>query len=186
MQAEALSIKNQIIGANLRLVVSIAKKHVGPMNNLFELISDGNMSLIRAVEKFDASRGFKFSTYASWAIMKNFSRTIPEERYRRDRFITGHEEIFQAAPDDRGDVHQQESDQRRTEETVRGMLDRLNDRERRILIARYGIGGAGPQTLEQIGRELRVTKERVRQLESRARDKLREIARQQELDPVFE
>ena len=156
------------------------------MNNLFELISDGNMSLIRAVEKFDASRGFKFSTYASWAIMKNFSRSIPEERYHRDRFVTGHDTIFEAAPDDRGDVHEQESEQRRNQEIVRGMLDRLNDRERRILIGRYGIGGTGPQTLEQIGRELHVTKERVRQLESRARDKLREIARQEGLEPVFE
>ena len=64
-------MKNQIIRSNLRLVVSIAKRHVGPSNNFFELVSDGNMSLIRAVEKFDYSRGNKFSTYASWAIMKN-------------------------------------------------------------------------------------------------------------------
>src|SRR5262249_61919925 len=83
-QAEALAVKNQIIRANLRLVVSIAKKRVGPTNNFFELVSDGNMSLIRAVEKFDTSRGFKFSTYASWAIMKNFARTIREEKTRRD------------------------------------------------------------------------------------------------------
>src|SRR5581483_3907336 len=79
LQEEALAVKNQIIRANLRLVVSIAKRHVGPSNNFFELVSDGNMSLIRAVEKFDFSRGNKFSTYASWAIMKNFARTIPEE-----------------------------------------------------------------------------------------------------------
>src|SRR5262249_61659972 len=84
LQAEALVAKNQIIRANLRLVVSISKKRVGPSNNFFELVSDGNMSLIRAVEKFDANRGFKFSTYASWAIMKNFARTIREEKTRRD------------------------------------------------------------------------------------------------------
>jgi RNA polymerase primary sigma factor len=104
LQEEALAAKNQIIRANLRLVVSIAKKRVGPTNNFFELVSDGNMSLIRAVEKFDAGRGFKFSTYASWAIMKNFARTIPEENYRRDRFVTGHEEMFEAAADTRTDV----------------------------------------------------------------------------------
>ncbi len=61
---EALAVKNQIIRANLRLVVSIAKKHVGRSDNFFELVSDGNMSLIRAVEKFDFARGNKFSTYA--------------------------------------------------------------------------------------------------------------------------
>ena len=108
LQEEALAVKNQIIRANLRLVVSIAKRHVGPSNNFFELVSDGNMSLIRAVEKFDYARGNKFSTYASWAIMKNFARTIPEENYRRDRFVTGHEEMFEAAADNRTDEHEYE------------------------------------------------------------------------------
>src|SRR5262249_42188469 len=77
LQEEALAAKNQIIRANLRLVVSIAKKYLAPSNNFFELISDGNMSLIRAVEKFDYARGNKFSTYASWAIMRNYIRSIP-------------------------------------------------------------------------------------------------------------
>ncbi len=122
LQEEALAVKNQIIRANLRLVVSIAKRHVGPSNNFFELVSDGNMSLIRAVEKFDYSRGNKFSTYASWAIMKNFARTIPEENYRRDRFVTGHEEMFEAAADNRTDEHEYESAQRRNQEAVKGML----------------------------------------------------------------
>ena len=76
---QAVTVKNQIVRANLRLVVSIAKRHVGPTDNFFELVSDGNMSLIRAAEKFDYARGNKFSTYASWAIMKNFARTIPDE-----------------------------------------------------------------------------------------------------------
>jgi RNA polymerase primary sigma factor len=182
LQEDALSVKNQIIAANLRLVVSIAKKHVGPTNNLFELISDGNMSLIRAVEKFDVGRGFKFSTYASWAIMNNFARTIPEERARRDRLVTGHDDMFEAAPDDRGDIRQQESDHLRNQEIVRGMLGQLNDRERRILIGRYGIGGADEQTLEQLGREMGVTKERIRQIEARAREKLRQMALAQEID----
>ncbi len=76
---EAVRIKNDIVRANLRLVVSIAKRYATGPGHLFELISDGNMSLIRAVEKFDFARGFRFSTYASWAIMKNFARTIPAE-----------------------------------------------------------------------------------------------------------
>ena len=182
LQAEALAVKNQIIRANLRLVVSIAKRHVGPSNNFFELVSDGNMSLIRAVEKFDYARGNKFSTYASWAIMKNFARTIPEENYRRDRFVTGHEEMFEAAADNRSDEHEAESLQKRMQEAVRGMLGLLDDRERKIITSRYGLGGASEQTLEQLGRELGITKERVRQIESRAQDKLRKIANEEKLD----
>jgi len=182
LQEEALAVKNQIIRANLRLVVSIAKRHVGPSNNFFELVSDGNMSLIRAVEKFDFSRGNKFSTYASWAIMKNFARTIPEENYRRDRFVTGHEEMFEAAADNRTDEHEQEKAQKQQQEAVKGMLGRLDDRERRIIVSRFGIGGVDEQTLEQLGRELGITKERVRQIESRAQDKLRRIAIEEKLD----
>ena len=182
LQDEALAVKNQIIRSNLRLVVSIAKRHVGPSNNFFELVSDGNMSLIRAVEKFDYARGNKFSTYASWAIMKNFARTIPEENYRRDRFVTGHEEMFEAAADNRTDEHEYAGALKRMQDAVKGMLGRLDDRERRIIISRYGLNGAGEQTLEQLGRELGITKERVRQIESRAHDKLRRFAGDDKLD----
>jgi len=183
LQEEALAVKNQIIRANLRLVVSIAKKRVGPSGNFFELISDGNMSLIRAVEKFDYARGFKFSTYASWAIMKNFARTIPEEKTRRDRFVTGHDEMFEIAADHRTDAFEVESNHRRNQETVQGMLGRLNDRERQILVRRFGLGGTSEQTLEQLGRDLGITKERVRQIESRAQEKLRQFALEQKLEP---
>ncbi len=182
LQEEALAVKNQIIRANLRLVVSIAKRHVGPTNNFFELVSDGNMSLIRAVEKFDYARGNKFSTYASWAIMKNYARTIPEENYRRDRFVTGHEEMFEAAADNRIDEHEYENALKRMQEAIRGMLDRLDDREKLIITSRFGLGGAAERTLEQLGRELGITKERVRQIESRGVDKLRKIAGDQKLD----
>ncbi len=182
LQNEALVVKNQIISANLRLVVSIAKRHVGPTNDFFHLVSDGNMSLIRAVEKFDYSRGNKFSTYASWAIMKNFARTIPEEHHRRDRFVTGHEDMFEAATDNRTDEHEYENAQKKMVDAVKGMLGRLDDRERRIIVSRYGINGVGEQTLEQLGKELGITKERVRQIESRAQDKLRRIAGEQKLD----
>lgn len=182
LQEQALAVKNQLIRANLRLVVSIAKKRVGVLNNFFELVSDGNMSLIRAVEKFDFSRGNKFSTYASWAIMKNFARSIPEEHTRRDRFMTGHDDAFEAAADNRADEYEQEKAQQQRQATVSQLLDRLDVRERRILISRFGIGGADEQTLEQLGRELGVTKERIRQLEVRAQNKLRKIADEERLD----
>ena len=182
LQEEALAVKNQIIRCNLRLVVSIAKRHVAPTNNFFELISDGNMSLIRAVEKFDYARGNKFSTYASWAVMKNYARTIPEENHRRDRFVTGHAEMFDSAADNRTDEHESLSAQSRMEEAVKGLLGRLDDRERRIIVSRFGLGGVGEQTLEQLGKELGITKERVRQIESRAQAKLRMFAGEQHLD----
>ena len=95
VQADA--VKNQITRANLRLVVSIAKKHLAGPQTLFELISNGNVSLMRAIEKFDCARGFKFSTYASWAIMKNFARSVPRERYLLDRFVTGVDEVAELA-----------------------------------------------------------------------------------------
>ena len=182
LMEEALAVKNQIIRANLRLVVSIAKKHLGPANNFFELVSDGNMSLIRAVEKFDYARGNKFSTYASWAIMRNYIRSIPEEKHRRDRFVTGHEEMFEAAADHRTDEHEYEIAQKRTREAVQGLLGRLSDRERRVLTSRFGLEGTVAHTLEQLGQELGVTKERVRQIESRAQEKLRKIAIQENLE----
>jgi RNA polymerase primary sigma factor len=184
-QQAALAVKNQIIEANLRLVVSIAKKYVGPMNTLFELISDGNMSLIRAVEKFDVGRGYKFSTYATWAISRNFGRSIPEERRRRGRFVAGHEDTIEHIPDTGTDAAERERDHHRSQEIVRRMLGRLDDRERRILISRYGIGGADEQSLEQLGRELGVTKERVRQLQARAQEKLRGLAQAQKIDLSF-
>jgi RNA polymerase primary sigma factor len=184
LMEEALGVKNQIIRANLRLVVSIAKKRVGPARDFFELVSDGNMSLIRAVEKFDYARGNKFSTYASWAIMNNFARSIPEETHHRNRFVTGHEEMFEAAADNRIDEHEYESAQKRSREAVQGMLGRLDERERRIIVSRFGLGGAGERTLEQLGKELGITKERVRQIESRAQAKLREFAAATNLDPA--
>jgi RNA polymerase primary sigma factor len=182
LQEEAMAVKNEIIRANLRLVVAIAKRHVGPNSSFFELVSDGNMSLIRAVDKFDFARGNKFSTYASWAIMKNFARTIPEEKYRRDRFVTGHDALFGVATDNRTDEHEYEIALKRMQEVVKGMLGRLDDRERRIIVSRYGLNGVSRQTLEQLGRELGITKERVRQIESRAQEKLRRIAIEEKLD----
>lgn len=183
LQDAALAVKNQIIRSNLRLVVAIAKKRVGPSGNFFELVSDGNVSLIRAVEKFDFSRGFKFSTYASWAIMKNYARTIPDEKTHRDRFVTGHDELFDSAADHRADEHERENDHRRNQQTVQGMLQRLNERERQILTRRYGLAGTTELTLEQLGKEMGITKERVRQIEARAQEKLRRYALESHIEP---
>jgi RNA polymerase primary sigma factor len=171
--ARAVRIKNQITQANLRLVVSMAKRHLSAGLDFFEIVSDGNVSLMRAVEKFDYTRGFKFSTYASWAIMRNYARMIPEQRHHGDRYQTGRDDLLESVaeipfeePDDENLI------------VLRGALDRmlgtLDLRERCILRQRFGLDGDhAPQTLEQIGRRLGVSKERIRQLETRAIRRLR-------------
>ncbi|MEI8372923.1 MAG: sigma-70 family RNA polymerase sigma factor [Planctomycetota bacterium] len=180
---EAVATKNQIIRANLRLVVSISKRHVGQAENFFELVSDGNISLMRAVEKFDYARGFKFSTYASWAIMKNFARTIPDELRYRDRFRNSQEDMFTSAPDDRSDQIELESSQSQREWQVEKILGRLDEREQKIIIRRFGLQrGQEPLTLKQVGAELGVTKERIRQIEARALSKLRKAVEEEKID----
>ena len=180
---ESVATKNQIIRANLRLVVSIAKRYVGPAGDFFELVSDGNMSLIRAVEKFDVSRGNKFSTYASWAIMKNFSRTIPDVLRHRGRFCTSHSEIFSTVEDARANQYEQESAQIQRESHVQGILKRLDERERQIVTSRFGLTrGQEPLTLKQVGAAMGVTKERVRQIQCRAISKLRNAAEEDRIE----
>ena len=180
---EAVDVKNLLIRSNLRLVVSIAKRHIKPNANFFEMVSDGNMSLIRAIEKFDFSKGNKFSTYATWAIMKNFARSIPAEHTHLDRYRTGNDELFQASADGRSDQFGQELVNSRQHEAIMRILSQLDERERNIILYRFGLNqGADPQTLEQLGSRFGVTKERIRQLESRALARLRKIALDEKLD----
>ena len=170
----AQAIKRELVSANLRLVVSIAKRHVGASSGFFEVVSDGNLSLMRAVEKFDYARGNKLSTYASWAIMKNFARTIPEEHYHCRKFVTGQEDLLGCAPDHRG-ASEPETDLEGMRNVLSAGLGELTDRERTIVTQHYGLFDEGPsQTLEQLGRRFGVTKERVRQIERRAIDKIRQ------------
>ena len=180
---EANGIKNLLTRSNLRLVVSIAKRHLKPGVNFFELVSDGNMSLIRAIEKFDYSRGNKFSTYASWAIMKNYARSVPAEHTRLDRFRTGFEEMFYDSVDGRGNAFAEELVNKSQRNAIREILGELDGRERKVISCRYGLSkGTEPETLEQVGHRLGVTKERVRQIEVRTLEKLRRIAQRMQVD----
>lgn len=180
---DAVKVKNQIVQANLRLVVSIAKRHMNANDDFFSLVSDGNMSLIRAAEKFDFSRGNKFSTYASWAIMKNYARSIPDEFKHRDRFRTSQEEMFVAKEDIRSDELGQENAQNLREAQVRKILSRLDERKRKIIVARFGLDhDHEPLTLKEVGQKLGVTKERVRQIEARTLQELRKAAQEDHIE----
>ncbi len=176
---EAETVKELLIRCNLRLVTNVAKRHVSDSDSIWELISDGNISLMRAVEKFDYFRGNKFSTYGTWAIMKNFARSIPDEKLRRERFATGNEDVFDAAEDKRTDEQECLAAAEQATHKVNRLLEHLDPREREIIRLRAGIeNGADGMTLEKIGEKLGITKERVRQLNVRAMKKLRSLVEQ--------
>lgn len=172
-------VRQRITRANLRLVVSIAKKHVGWSSNFFEVVSDGNMSLMRAIEKFDFSRGTKFSTYATWAIMKNYARSIPEQHYHSAKYVTGQDLVLDQAADHREDTDDATvaSDRRHVRELIDVGLNELSVREREIVRHHFGLGeeNGSSVTLDDLGKRFGVTKERVRQIEQKAIARLREV-----------
>ena len=172
LRAEALKLKNKIVEANLRLVISIVKDRIRPGYDLSERVSDGNFALIKAVDQFDFARGNKFSTYATWAILNELTRYDRRQKHRSNRPLVLYKVRSQRRTPGATNTSVEEArDQRRS--AVAWSLDRLDRRERRILAGRHGIGGGPELTLKQIGQDLGISKERVRQIESRALAKLR-------------
>ena len=165
--------KNAILRANLRLVVSIARKHLRPGISLMELISDGNITLMRAVEGFDVHRGHRFSTYATLALMKGFARSVPQ-MLAAGRTTPIAEYMLESVPD-RAD--RLSTDRVADREQVHVLLERLSESERRVLSAHYGLNRTAAFTLDEVGQQLGLSKHRVRQIEKSAFAKLRQATK---------
>ncbi len=170
-------VRDRLINCNMRLVVKHAKLH-SATEQLGDLISDGNVSLMRAIEKFNFSLGNKFSTYASWAIIKNYARSVPEEKTYRERFLTGTDELLNMRLDSHLDEAENLTQNEMTKQFVSELLKDLDPRTREVIRMRNGLDGCQEMTLEQIGLHFGITKERVRQINVRGMKQLRDKAAQ--------
>ena len=183
--AQAEEIKRRIIEANLRLVVNVARKHTLSGANLLDLVSEGNITLMRAVEKFDYTRGYRFSTFASWAITKDFARKIPDQIGR----------LGKATKASLADIHREMRTEdaadfvaieRAHQSLAQVIKDNLTKREQYVIMNRFGLVGPPikkeTKTLVQIGEELGLSKERIRQIELLALQKLRQSLSPEEFE----
>ncbi len=173
---QAQQTKTILIEASLKLVIAVAKKHFTSSSNRSDLIGDGNMSLMSAVEKFDYTKGFRFSTYARWIIVKDFAKKLPAEYKRLDKASGAMNQIEQDLRiEESFDINIREQ---ANKDLISIIKNELVPREQHIIINHFGLIGTlirkERKTLQQIGQDLGITKERTRQLELHALQKLRQ------------
>ena len=179
---EAETVKAIIITSNLRLVVSIAKKFVDTTNSFEELVGEGNVALMRAVEKFSFALGNRFSTYATYAIQRHFFRLSHKARQFRQRFVSD-DESFKGLSAAEPNTEQCSFEQiALLKDLFAQFLGELEPREQQIVVARFGFDGQPPRTFRELGVSMGVCKERIRQIQTRALDKLREMAAEARLE----
>ena len=166
-----------IVEANLRLVFSIVKKFANPNVTFEELLSDGIVAIIRAVEKFDFDRGFRFSTYATQVIRRSSYQTVVVKQQERQTTLGGLQDMDLEITDEGRESAISKSRWHELRAKLAGMMDQLDRREKFIIRARFSLGAHRKvYTLQAIANRLGVSKERVRQLERRAMEKLQAMA----------
>jgi RNA polymerase sigma factor (sigma-70 family) len=175
-------IKNIIIKSNLKLLIAIARKHITVEVGLSELSSEGSLSLMRAVEKFDYNRNVRFATYASWAIAKSFARKVPA---KSKRIYSSNDTLENIQQNLRTVKVAHNAIERANKNLLKTVNEDLDKRERHIILNHFGLQSQKQQdkkTLKQIGDQLNLSKERVRQIELIALQKLRHSLSKQEFD----
>ena len=184
--ADATAIRDRIVQANTRLVMSVVKKFVSPQHPFDDMFSDGIETLIGAVDKFDYDRGFRFSTYAYRSIARSAYRTIKNRQKEQGRYVSSGDEAFDVTDEGKVGLFNE-----RTWNTLRSvivkLLGQLDGREQFIIRGRYTLGDDHKKrTFQSLADELGVSKERARQLEQRAMGKLRTMAADCRLEEIFE
>ena len=181
---EAEEVRNRIARSNLRLVAAIARKFSSATMDYEDLISEGNVVLLNAVNKFDYSRGFRFSTYATHAVQRHFYRQMQKKQKQKTTEIATSAEILEETESQPDESFHNPKLYELAKRLIADFGDTLDEREHAIVLGRFGLGDDGaPQTLKTLAGELDLSKERVRQLQVRAIEKLRQHAAEQRMVP---